>query len=432
MDQKPEKSKRDSTPRAERKVNKPLYIVLSIFIACALWLYVRSVENPDTTAKITDIPVVFTGEDVLNRSGLMVSDGADAAKATLSVQGKLSVVSRLRRDNVVLQADVSRITEPGEYNLAYEILWPESVSASNVSVLDRSPFYVPVTVEKRISRPVEIKGVFTGSVAEGYQAGEFTFLPEQIEISGMEGAVAQVAYAQVELKRDDLDKTVREDMTYTLIGQDGKPIEPGVVESTPATVQVTYPITMVKEVPLTVDLIPGGGATAEMVEDSVVITPSHVVLAGSEDDLAAYSSINLGAIDLAKVLSTGTYTMPIPIGEGVENISGVQEASVQVTVSGLETIRMDIDDIEIINVPEGVDATLVTQSVQVQVRGSKEALALVLPQYLRVVVDLKEQSLPAGQSVVAAKVILDGVSGAGVIGEYKVSISLSESVGQGG
>lgn len=432
MDKRAEKNKREKAPRAERKVNKPLYIVLSIFIACALWLYVRNVENPDTTAKVTGIPVAFMGEDVLNKNNLMITDEGKNFAVTLSVQGKWSVVSRLRRDNVVIQADLSRITEPGEYNLAYDILWPETVSASSISVLDRSPFYVTVTVERRISRPVELKGVFTGSVAEGYQAGEFSFLPEKIEISGVEGAVAQVAYAQVELKRDDLSETVREDMTYILIGQDGEPIEEGLVECAPATVQVTYPVTMVKEVPLTVDFIPGGGATAEMVEDSVTITPDHVVLAGSEDDLAAYSNINLGSIDLAKVLNTGTYTMPIPIGAEVENVSGVQEAIVQVTVSGLSTIRLDTDDIEIINVPAGVEATPVTQSLQVQVRGSEETLALVLPQYLRVVVDLKDQTLPAGQNLVTAKVILDGVTGAGVIGEYKVSISLSASIGQGG
>lgn len=431
MEPQTKKQKSEKNPRDEKRPNKALYIVLSIFIACALWLYVRNVENPDTTTKVTGIPVSFVGEDVLNKNNLMLTDEASQA-VTLTVQGKWSVVSRLRRDNVVVQADLSRITEPGEYNLAYDIIWPETVSASSVSVLDRSPFYVPITVERRVSRAVDIKGVFTGSVAEGYQAGEFSFLPEQLEISGLESDVAQVAYAQVELRRDDLNETVREDMTYTLIGQDGNPIEKELVECSPATVQVIYPVTMVKEVPLTVDFIPGGGATAEMVEDSVSITPSHVVLAGSEDDLAAYSVINLGSIDLSKVLRTGTYTMAIPIGPEVENVSGVQEAVVQVTVSGLSTIRLDTDDIEIINVPDGVEATPVTQSLQVQIRGSEEALALILPQYLRVVVDLKDQTLPAGQNLVSARVILDGVTGAGVIGDYKVSISLSRSIGQGG
>lgn len=423
-----EKSRKMKNPRDEKRPNKALYIILSIFIACALWLYVRNVENPDTTARVTGIPVTFAGEDVLNKNGLMVTGDGDQT-VTLSVQGKWSVVSRLRRDNVVIQADLSRITEPGEYNLAYDILWPETISASSVSIMDRSPFYVPVTVERRISRPVEIKGVFTGSVAKGYQAGEFSFQPAQVEISGLETAVAQVAYAQVELKRDDLSDTVREDMVYTLIGQDGKPIDKDDVMCVPETIQVTYPVTMVKEVPLTVDFIPGGGATEEMVRDSVVISPDHVVLAGSEDDLAAYSTINLGSIDLAKVLSTGTYQMAIPIGPEVENVSGIQEATVEVTVSGLETIRLDTNDIEIINVPEGVEATLVTQSLQVQVRGSEEALALVLPQYLRVVVDLKDQTLPAGQNSVTPKIFLDGVTGAGVIGDYKVSFSLSKSIG---
>lgn len=409
--------------------NKALYIVLSIVVACALWLYVRNVDNPDRKLTISNIPVTFVGEDVLNGNGLMLSKEVKAS-INLEVQGKWSILSHLRRDNIAVTADLSRIVAEGRHNLAYDISWPNTVSGNNVSVLDRDPFYVSVDIVRSTTKNVDIRGVFTGSVAKGYQAGEFTFQPAGIEISGEEAAVGRVAFAQVTVNRKDLSESVREDMSYVLIGQDGEVIEDESLTVIPATVNVSLPVVMVKEVPLTVDFIPGGGVTGEDKDHlQYEIEPSSIVLSGSETDLATYTAINLGAIELSKVVGTGSFTFPIPLGTNVENVSGVEEATVTVTVRGLETITLETSNIEIVNVPEGYTATPVTQFIKVQVRGSAEALERVLPQYIQAVVDLKDLSLPDGQNAQTAKVSLNGIADAGVIGEYKISFLLTEGNG---
>lgn len=409
--------------------NKALYIALSIVVACALWLYVRNVDNPDRKVTIYNIPVTFVGEDVLNSNGLMLSQEARAS-VDLEVQGKWSILSRLRRDNIIITADLSRIVTEGRSNLAYDITWPNTVSSSNISVLDRDPFYVSVDIVRSTTKNVDIRGVFTGSVAKGYQAGEFSFQPATIEISGEEAAVGRVAFAQVTVNRKNLNESVREDMSYVLIGQDGEVIEDKGISAAPATVNVSLPVVMVKDVPLTVDFTPGGGVTGE--EDSHLdykVEPASIILSGSETELAAYTSINLGAIDLAKVVGTASFSFPIPLGQDVENVSGVEEATVTVTVKGLETTTMETSGIEIINVPRGYTATPVTQTIRIQVRGTEEALNRVLPQYIQVVVDLKDLSLPEGQNVQTAKVSLNGVADAGVIGEYKIAFTLTEGDG---
>ena len=56
-----------------KKPNKPLYIALSIIIACTLWLYVRSVDDSAYTRVISNIPVTYVGEDILNANGLMLA-----------------------------------------------------------------------------------------------------------------------------------------------------------------------------------------------------------------------------------------------------------------------------------------------------------------------------------------------------------------------
>lgn len=413
-----------------KKPNKPLYIALAIIIACGLWFYVRSVDTSDRTNTIYNIPVTFVGEDVLNSNGLMlVDDGRESV--TITVQGRWSVISQLRRDNVVIQVDLSRIASEGEYQRAYDIIWPNTVSPSNFDLVDRNPFYVSVTVAKRATQTVEIRGVFLGSVAEGFQAEEFSFQPATVEISGSEADTARVAYAQVTLNRTELRETIREDMPYILVGQDGQPIEAKGLSASPETVNVTLPVVMVKEVPLSVDFIAGGGVTdGEDEHVEYTIEPSSIMLSGSESDLAAYTTIDLGSIDLSKVISKENFTFAVPIGQDVENVSGVQEAKVTVSVKDLEVREFQAENIELIN-PNRADARLITKSLTVQVRGEKEALDQVLSQYIRVTVDLSDLSaIPDGQSLVPAKVSLVGVADAGVIGEYKVAVDINSGAGQ--
>ncbi|MEG2989681.1 MAG: hypothetical protein RR807_09785, partial [Oscillospiraceae bacterium] len=81
----------------KEKVNKALYIVLSIVIACCLWLYVVNVQNDDMTQTITTIPITLAGEDVLASSNLMVTGGRDAT-VNLKIQGKRTTLSKINRD----------------------------------------------------------------------------------------------------------------------------------------------------------------------------------------------------------------------------------------------------------------------------------------------------------------------------------------------
>ena len=56
-----------------------------------------------------------------------------------------------------------------------------------------------------------------------------------------------------------MNTTYSENCPYTLIGADGSVIPADQLETDPATVLVTLPVVQLKEVELTVDLIPGGG-----------------------------------------------------------------------------------------------------------------------------------------------------------------------------
>ena len=194
-----------------------------------------------------------------------------------------------------------------------------------------------------------------------------------------------------------------------------------------ALVQTRLPITQLKEVKLSVDLIPGGGISSEDFDKYVEckITPESIIVSGEEDVLEPLQEISLGDIDLAKILGSNTMTFPIPLDAELTNVSGISEATVRLTVKGLTTATLEVDNIEFVNKPAGYRAEKVTTSRQIQIRGTEEAVTSVTPSQIRIVADLENVVTATGTQTVPVKVYLGSRSDVGVVGEYNIVVSIS-------
>ena len=95
------------------------------------------------------------------------------------------------------------------------------------------------------------------------------------------------------------------------------------------------------------------------------------------------------------------------------------------TVEGLDTQMFAVTNIKTTPPLNGHTVEVVTQNVLVKVRGRAEDLADIDVSQLRVVADLSDVTT-LGASKVNARVYLDGTSRVGVIGEYTVSVIISE------
>lgn len=402
--------------------SKPWYIVISIFIAVVLWLYVTNVENPDVVVTIDRIPVTFVGEtDVLAQRGLMVTEGGDAT-VDLRLQGKRNVLSQLDRKNIQIKVDLTQVTSVGGKDLAYEVVFPENVMTGSVSILSRSSYYIGLTIGKLAEKTVELRGEFDGSVADGFVADEFEFNPETVQISGEEDLVAQVSYALVTLSREDINQTVSDVMNYSLIGYNGEVIDSKEIRRSPDSVQATLPIVVVKEVPLEVTFIESPGSSARDI--TYTISPATISISGEQDDIAGVNSINVATIDLSKILTSSNLLYNIPMPTGVKNLSGAAQATVHITMPDLPIQTYNATNIEMTSIPSGYKAALVTKTVPVAIRGPREELDQIQPSSIRLVANLQDISA-TGHYTVTAKAYLDGYEDAGPVGEYKVVVAIT-------
>lgn len=405
------------------KENKAVYVILSILIATVLWFYVVTQVNTDTTDTIKNVPVAVTGLDVLESRNLMITE-QNINELDIKVAGNRNSLVKLLKDNINVTADVSSITQAGEYELRCTVSLPTTIMAGSATVNERDSYRVIFTVEEKIKKTVPIEGNFTGSVAEGYQADNFILSPSSIEITGPASIIDPIEFARVTLTATNLNETYSGILPFELVNEDGTLTDLERVECAAPTVYVVYPIVMVRELELKATFLPGGGATEENV--TYEIGPTNTIhVSGDEKDVANLTELPLGPIDLSKVGATGTFTYPIFLPAGVTNESGITEVTVTVKVSGLTMKTLETDRIELINTPEGFQAEKVTQSLKITVRGSREAVESVTAQNLQVVADLSEVGESEGQFRVPVKVYLNSTGDVGVFGaDYTISVNL--------
>ncbi|MBO5341000.1 MAG: hypothetical protein J6A62_08395 [Oscillospiraceae bacterium] len=404
------------------KESKWLYILISILIASTIWMYVRVGEDPELENRVRDIPVTVSGDRVLENQGLMV-DSLSHECVTLVWKGRWNDVSRLGNDNVSVSVDVSRITEPGTYELEYTINFPPAVPQSAVSLQTSYPEQITVTVSKIYSKTFDIHPVFKGSVAAGYQAGQFILDPETVLVSGTQEKVDSINEVQVILDQKDLKSSFSGDLPLVLVDERGRQIEHAGLRFSAETVYTYLPIVVMKEIPLDIDIITGGGATDKNIEYK--ITPKTITVSGPEEEMAHLDKLTLGSIDLAQVMGSYTHEYPVFVPADMENVSGISKATVEITVKDLNTKTVEVENIELANVPKGYKAALVTQALTIVLRGTPESLDKVQTSQIRVVADLAELSA-TGSYNVPVKVYLYADSGVGVIGQNNVVVNLTK------
>ena len=264
------------------KNSKGFYIALSIICAVICWFYVDLTVEPDIYVKVRNIPVSYEGLDELERKGLMIENGKDAT-VTLKLSGQRSVISQLNRNNVTVVVDAaSQVTSPGEQSLEYTVSFPNTVVGGSVKIRSRSVTTIDVSVVQASTKSFSVKGEFTGSVSDGYIQDGFELEYRLINVSGDETVVNQIDHAVVTVDQTELTSDWEGTLPVTLVDKEGRPIKNDQLNLSHEEMDVTLAVRRVKEIPLTVKIKDGGGATAEDV--SYTIDPKTITVSGAPGD----------------------------------------------------------------------------------------------------------------------------------------------------
>lgn len=405
-----------------------LYIIFSIIIAVALWSYVAYVENPDVSIPVSNIPITFEGGEILEDNSLIVTEISDE-HVSFRLTGKRNNVTKANNDNVAVTVNLGSIiadhgASPGTYQLPYDIDYPDNVAGNALTVSGESTKFVSVHVERLTTTTIPISGTYNGNISEGFMASPITFDVGEIGISGPEEIVSAVDHAWVELNINyDINKTIEQETSFQLLDRVGRVVESEFITLSRDTVIATIPVLAKKEVALTVNF----ADTSSTVDNNYTlsINPPTITISGESEELEEINKIVLGTIDLNSFANSLSQTMPIVLADGTNNLTGQNTAEVTVTILGLDTKSFVCNNIVTRNTPEGMNKTVTTQSVNVLLRGKSEDLELIDPNNIIIVANLSELSKNTGTYTVEAKVQIDGFTNVDAIGDYSVTVILT-------
>lgn len=408
------------------KKSKITSVLLSLVIAFGLWLYVVTNVSQEAEYTVYNIPVVMEGESVLNDNNLMITSvSADDVDLTLS--GKRSDLAKVNNNNTTLKVDLTKIYEPEEKKaLNYTPVFPADVASNALTIENRHPANIYVTVEARRNKEVPVEVVWVGSTPEGFMSDrENKVLDyEKIQVVGPASVADLIEKAVIEVDLSEQQVSISQDYRYTLCDEEGNPVDAELITTNVESVHLDVKIQKVKEVKLTAEVIYGGGATKD--NTTVEIEPAAIRLSGGAAVLEELGdSINLGRIDLSTIEKSQELTLPITLPEDVTNLSNITEAKVNIKFSGLLVKEFEVENIEAVNVPEGLEADIIEKKLTVVLRGPAADLMKITEEDISVRADFTDAV--AGTSTFKATVHFDEAFAAvGAIRSYSVTANILE------
>ena len=403
--------------------NKVLQVIASILVAVAIWVYVDVEKAPERTKTIRDIPVEFSGESTtLADKNLMLLSGYDTT-VDLTIKGTKRELVKINKDNVRLVASTSSIDSVGVHTLRWDVVYPDGVQSSALSVDWASKYKVTVTVGELYTKEVPVNCVVTGTVADGYFTGETVLDPTTLVLRGQRDDLLNVAYAKLTVDISDATRSVIQTESVQLYDNDDNPVDNSNIRTNASLIQAKVPVLTTKEVSLAVELSGVPGSAGQSIKTT--ITPSSVRLIGEADVLENIDEIVLATlyIEDLDIWQQNSYVVTAPDGTWLANRNEV--ATVEITMEGIEEKTVTVDTFSYTNVPSGLYAE-VQDTLDVRLWGLSEELAELKADAITATVDLSSVT-ETGSCRVPVTVTVSGYRDVAVKGSYEVTVYVTDT-----
>ena len=416
----------------EMKKHKGLYILLAILVAVSIWVYEDEVgktgvpNQVETT--ITDIPVVYAGEERLSDRGLMMLEDETTATMDLTISGGRRQLATLSRDNMRVTVSLDGVDEAGIQSVAYSSITSSNRRFSQGMIVMRTPNVVTVNIKELNRKTVDIRCDLVGNLAEGYNAGELVLSQTSVELQGQAEDIDSVSYAKVTLDiGNQAEESITRELELQYYDANHQLVTSTNIRSLVETVQVTLPVFVTKELPLVVEFKEAAGLSTSNLEYE--ISPATIVVSGDASKLKGVKNIVLGEFDLADMLNNNasSHTYPIIIPEGCQNLSGVTRATMNVAFKDMARAQVETAQFQFLNAPSGKHVDVLTQALNVTVYGTSEAVAGTREEHLTIQVDLENYAAASGTYTVPVKVVETAPGDIGVDGTYHVQVTIHEA-----
>lgn len=243
--------------------------IISILAALALWLYVLAVVDPDEKKVIVDIPITINKMNQLENEGFVVYPKADF-KTDITLEGKLSELQKLTRDNIDIYGEIINPVEGSNVVIL-------RTNISNRVSRELKDSSIVVNLEKRTKKQVDVKVNLNGSLKD--EIIKTTTNYKKVTVSGAASLVDKVDYVGLDLDTDKIDKDsyFEKEVQAKAYDNKGNVLD---LDINVKKITVSGEFRQTKSLPLKIDY---SGGLYDL--DSYALSPEKIVVAGSGETL---------------------------------------------------------------------------------------------------------------------------------------------------
>ncbi len=364
-----------------------LVLVLSVLVAVFLWVYVMSVDAPNSERTIYGVKVSVNNIEKLNQqSGLsIVSENANIY-IDVVLQGKKSVLGKLTPEDIKAYVDASTITEAGTHSLEIKYMpFPGgttfiSASSGTVSMVIDSTATVEIPINVKFANCI---------IPTGYSLGDYVLNTEYVSVTGARSDLEKIESATISINTGTLTKsiTVRDEVPV-LCDKNGKEVVSEYITYKKEYVDVYVPVYLTRELTVKVNYLHG---LYNDKNTTLTLSPSKVTVKGDASAVEALGdSIVVGTINEKSNVNSFTFEITKKmLGDGVSLEASSPLVFASVAHNGVETTEFLVDKENFkVNNPYNLEYSIDQDGVVIKFRCSTEQLIYCNEENVKVYLDL--------------------------------------------
>lgn len=349
--------------------------LVSIIVATVIWVYATLGVNSVVTFP-GDITVEFrnTASDLVamtDQDGISIKIKSDSVN-----------LKRITSDNFKAYVDLAGLST-GVYEKDVVV---ESKN-EQIQIVDKNPKKITVRVERMAIKKVPIKVIFSSKAADGYSAMEKSTFPDEVQASGPESEIAQLAEASATIKLAGEDKDFQKNVELEAKTADGDRLAN--ITFDPPAVNVSVVIsnaTTTKSVAIKA-VTTGEVANGFQISD-IKYDPSFLTITGPTDLIAGIRFIETKPMSISGLKESATLSSALNLPLGVVLEDKIIQVKVTLTVLSADAYRKIIVKVRPINVEQGQSISLGQDTVEITLRGPGDALNTLNPDDYQAEVDV--------------------------------------------
>lgn len=355
-------------------------LIIALVLAVIIW-GVAVQENDVNQRRLIDIPVQLIGlppDSEIENAPRIVQ---------IQVEGPTSRVDGLSGNDFSAVLDVTE-SPAGASTLPIIVTHNDALNAQLITTLFQIPETVEVTIERIITKEVQVVVDVTGSVPLGYETGTVFIDPPTIQITGRASRVEQIDQARAEVFLDDPQEDASFARRASFFSANGEQVSVSGLDVTSRDIQITVAVNQLTGFAAKPIIVRWEGSPPQGYRLlDVKVEPDNLLVTGRPNQLELLQHLPTEVIDVTGLRETAIIQAVLEVPDGIE-IVDLEPIFVTFEIEPIVTTDLITVEPEISGLSEGLTTTLDIEEIDVFLGGPFDKIQSLTTNDVRVTLDL--------------------------------------------